>query len=86
MAAGGIGRVNSDVEIGIAITHYASSTAVCHGGSRIQVNDTVDAELAEFQADMKARFVRIGGLIEAVGLPSRPCKTSATRMNASFLG
>lgn len=32
------------------------------------LNDTVDAELAELPADMKARLARIGELIEAVGL------------------
>ena len=34
------------------------------------LNEAVDAELAELSADMKARFVRIGELIEAAGLPS----------------
>jgi phage-related protein len=34
------------------------------------LNETVDAELEELPADMKARFSRISGLIEAVGLPS----------------
>ena len=34
------------------------------------LNEAVDAELAESPADMKARFVRIGELIEAVGLPN----------------
>jgi phage-related protein len=34
------------------------------------LNEAVDAELAELPADMKARFVRIGELIEAVGLPN----------------
>lgn len=31
---------------------------------------TVDAELAELPADMRARLVRISELIEAVGLPT----------------
>ena len=31
---------------------------------------TVDAELADLPADMRARFVRVAGLIEAVGLPN----------------
>jgi phage-related protein len=34
------------------------------------LNGTVDAELAELPADMRARFVRIAELIEAVGLPN----------------
>ena len=34
------------------------------------LNETVDAELAELPADMRARLVRISGLIESVGLPS----------------
>ena len=34
------------------------------------LSETVDAELAELPANMKARFVRIGELIEAVGLPN----------------
>jgi phage-related protein len=34
------------------------------------LNETVDAELAELSADMRARLVRIAELIEAVGLPS----------------
>ena len=34
------------------------------------LNEAVDAELAELPADMKARFVRIGELIEAVGRPN----------------
>ena len=33
------------------------------------LNDTVDGELAKLPADMRARFVRISQLIEAVGLP-----------------
>ena len=32
------------------------------------LNETVDAELAVLPADMRARFVRIVGLIEAFGL------------------
>jgi phage-related protein len=34
------------------------------------LNATVDAELAELPADMRARLVRIAELIEAVGLPN----------------
>ena len=34
------------------------------------LNETVDAELAELPADMRARLVRISDLIEAVGLPN----------------
>jgi phage-related protein len=34
------------------------------------LNETVDAELAELPADMRARLVRISELIEAVGLPN----------------
>ena len=34
------------------------------------LNDTVDAELAELPADMRARLVRISELIESVGLPN----------------
>jgi phage-related protein len=34
------------------------------------LNETVDAELAELSADMRARLARIAELIEAVGLPS----------------
>ena len=34
------------------------------------LNEVVDAELADLPADMRARFVRIAELIEAVGLPS----------------
>lgn len=33
------------------------------------LNETVDAELAELPADMRARLVRISELIEQVGLP-----------------
>ena len=33
------------------------------------LNETVDAELAELPADMRARLVRISQLIESVGLP-----------------
>ena len=32
------------------------------------LNGTVDAELADLPADMRARFVRVAELIEAVGL------------------
>jgi len=34
------------------------------------LNETVDAELAELPADMRARLVRISQLIESVGLPN----------------
>ena len=34
------------------------------------LNETVDAEVADLPADMRARFVRIAELIEAVGLPN----------------
>jgi phage-related protein len=34
------------------------------------LSETVDAELAELPADMRARLVRISELIETVGLPS----------------
>jgi phage-related protein len=34
------------------------------------LNKTVDAELAELPADMRARLVRISELIEGVGLPN----------------
>lgn len=34
------------------------------------LNETVDAELTDLPADMRARFVRISELIEAVGLPN----------------
>ena len=34
------------------------------------LDGTVDAELADLPADMRARFVRVAGLIEAVGLPN----------------
>jgi phage-related protein len=34
------------------------------------LNETVDAELAELPADMRARLARVAELIEAVGLPS----------------
>jgi phage-related protein len=34
------------------------------------LNATVDEELAALPADMRARFVRIAELIEAVGLPN----------------
>ena len=33
------------------------------------LNETVDAELSALPPDMRARFVRIAELIEAVGLP-----------------
>src|SRR3989338_5205129 len=33
-------------------------------------NETVDAELAELPADMRARLTRISELIESVGLPN----------------
>ena len=34
------------------------------------LNGTVDAEVAELPADMRARLVRISELIESVGLPN----------------
>lgn len=34
------------------------------------LNETVDAELAELPADMRARLVRISELIASVGLPN----------------
>jgi phage-related protein len=34
------------------------------------LNETVDAELAELPADMRARLTRISELIESVGLPN----------------
>ena len=34
------------------------------------LNETVDAEVAELPADMRARLVRISELIESVGLPN----------------
>jgi phage-related protein len=34
------------------------------------LNETVDAELSKLPPDMRARLVRIGELIEAVGLPN----------------
>ena len=34
------------------------------------LNETVDAELAELPADMRARLVRIAELIESLGLPN----------------
>lgn len=34
------------------------------------LDGTVDAELADLPADMRARFVRVAELIEAVGLPN----------------
>jgi hypothetical protein len=34
------------------------------------LNDTVDGELADLSEEMRARFVRIAELIEAVGLPN----------------
>ncbi len=34
------------------------------------LNETVDAELADLPADMRARLVRISELIAAVGLPN----------------
>jgi hypothetical protein len=34
------------------------------------LNETVDTELAELPADMRARSARIAELIEAVGLPN----------------
>ena len=34
------------------------------------LDGTVDAELADLPADMRARFLRVAELIEAVGLPN----------------
>ena len=34
------------------------------------LNETVDAELAELPADMRARLIRVSELIESVGLPN----------------
>lgn len=34
------------------------------------LNENVDAELAALPVDMRARFARIGQLIETVGLPN----------------
>ena len=34
------------------------------------LNETVDAEVAELPADMRARLVRLSELIESVGLPN----------------
>jgi hypothetical protein len=34
------------------------------------LNETVDVELAELPADMRARLIRISALIESVGLPN----------------
>jgi phage-related protein len=34
------------------------------------LNETVDAELSELSADMRARLARIAELIEAVGMPN----------------
>jgi phage-related protein len=34
------------------------------------LNETVDGELAELPADMRARLVRISELVESVGLPN----------------
>ena len=34
------------------------------------LNETVDTELAELPADMRARLVRVSELIESVGLPN----------------
>lgn len=43
------------------------------------LNDTVDAELAELPADMRARLARIAELIGAVGY-----RTSGNRTFATF--
>jgi phage-related protein len=45
----------------------------CHGhpvAAQPQLDETVDAELSALAADMRARYVRIAELIEAVGLPN----------------
>jgi hypothetical protein len=34
------------------------------------LNETVDAELEELPADMRARLIRVSELIESVGLPN----------------
>jgi hypothetical protein len=47
------------------------------------LNQTVDAELAELPADMRARLVRISELIESVGLPNVREPHSATSATSS---
>jgi hypothetical protein len=42
------------------------------------LNETVDAELAELPADMRARLVRIAELIQSVGLSNVRSRTFAT--------
>jgi hypothetical protein len=47
------------------------------------LNETVDAEVAELPADMRARLVRISELIGSVGLPNVKSRTSATSAASS---
>jgi hypothetical protein len=47
------------------------------------LNETVDAELAELPADMRARLVRISELIESVACPTSRSRTSATSAGRS---
>jgi hypothetical protein len=42
------------------------------------LNAAVDAELEALPADMRARFVRIAGMIEALGLEKVGAPTSTT--------
>lgn len=46
------------------------------------LNKTVDAEVAELPADMRARLVRMSELIESVGLPY--VKEPHVRTSATF--
>jgi hypothetical protein len=47
------------------------------------LNETVDAELTELPADMRARLVRISELIESVACPMSKSRTSAARCGRS---
>ena len=47
------------------------------------LNETVDAELAELPADMRARLVRISELIEPSACPTSKSRTSATSAASS---
>jgi hypothetical protein len=47
------------------------------------LNETVNAELAELPADMRARLTRISELIESVGLLNVKDRTSATSAASS---
>jgi hypothetical protein len=47
------------------------------------LNETVDAELAELPADMRARLVRISERIESVGFRTSKSRTSATSAGSS---